>query len=95
MWLDQKTPTVLACSALKERYRQVLLVEEPRMRVVYLKGSPELLAARLDARTGHFFNKDLLPSQFATLEEPSGEGVIVVDVSEPPERCVERILAAL
>jgi gluconokinase len=95
IWLDQKNPTILACSALKERYRQVLLFDEPRMRIVYLKGSPELLAARLDGRKGHFFSKELLPSQFAALEEPAGDGVIVVDVAEPPEKCVERILAAL
>jgi gluconokinase len=92
-WLDEKKHTVLACSALKERYREILLVEEERMRVVYLKGSPELLTARLQARKGHFFSPDLLPSQFATLEEPAG--AIVVDVAEPPERCVEQILAAL
>lgn len=63
-------PLVLACSALKERYRSVLRSGAPDVRFVYLKGSPQEVAVLLNRRTGHFMKPDLLDSQFAALEEP-------------------------
>jgi carbohydrate kinase (thermoresistant glucokinase family) len=62
------TSSVLACSALKRAYRDVLRRGAPRVRFVHLAGSFELLAARLGGRTGHFFPRELLASQLATLE---------------------------
>ncbi|MGC4072766.1 MAG: gluconokinase [Nibricoccus sp.] len=75
---------VIACSALKAAYRQILQPDpaEP-IRLVYLRGSPELLASRLAARSGHFMKPSMLASQLATLEEPAG--ALVADIARPPE----------
>jgi len=83
---------VIACSALKESYRLILSggdLRDPRVRFVYLRADPALLAARLETRTGHFFTRPLLESQLAALEEPAG--AIVVDASRSPEAIVEQI----
>ncbi len=63
------------------------------MKVVYLKGSKELIAERLRGRTGHFMNPDLLQSQIDTLEEP--RDAIVVDISGAPEAIVSEIRSQL
>ena len=84
---------VLACSALKESYRQILRGDDPRVRFVYLRADPALLASRLENRTGHFFARTLLDSQLAALEEPAE--AIVVDASQPPEATVEAILQGI
>jgi gluconokinase len=81
---------VLACSALKESYRRILSGGDPRVRFVYLRADPALLASRLEKRTGHFFTRVLLESQLATLEEPAD--AIVVDASQPAEAAVQAIL---
>lgn len=59
---------VVACSALKRGYREVILAAEPATRFVYLSGSPELLESRMAHRHGHFMPASLLDSQLATLE---------------------------
>jgi gluconokinase len=79
---------VLACSALKENYRQQLTTG-PDVRFVYLKGSADLIARRLRSRQGHFADGQILVSQIADLEEP--EGAIAVDVDKPPEQIVAEI----
>ena len=79
---------VLACSALKERYRDYLLVDED-VKLVYLKGDYELIRARLDNRQGHFMNASLLDSQFAALEEPGR--ALTIDVSSPPAEIIRTI----
>ncbi|MGA2410921.1 MAG: gluconokinase, partial [Candidatus Binataceae bacterium] len=66
---------VLACSALKQSYRDWIAPDPSAVRVVYLKGASELIARRLAARHGHFFNPALLQSQFDALEEPAGATV--------------------
>lgn len=81
---------VVACSALKRDYRDLLCVGVEGIGFVYLKGGYALLQARLAARQGHFFKGALLGSQFEILEEP--EDALVVDVDNPPETIVERIL---
>src|SRR5215813_11410351 len=91
-WVAEKRNLVLACSALKERYREALDVG-PAMRVVHLKGSYQLISERLAKRTGHFVSPALLASQFETLEEP--EEAVVVDVSATSEEIVERIVLGL
>jgi gluconokinase len=73
---------VLACSALKQAYRD-RLVAGPDVRLVYLKGSFPLIASRLAARAEHYAGPALLQSQFAALEEPTG--VPVVDAALSPE----------
>jgi gluconokinase len=67
--LTEHGEAVLACSALKDAYRQYLLID-PRVTLVYLKASRDLIRQRLLQRRGHYMNPALLESQFATLEEP-------------------------
>lgn len=84
---------VLACSALKAAYRATLLAGLPAARVVFLRGSREVIAARLAARRGHYMNPALLESQFAALEPP--EEAIVVEVGGTPEAIVAAIRRSL
>lgn len=84
---------VLACSALKAAYRRQLLRGIHDAKQIYLRGSTELIAARLARRHGHYMNPDLLRSQFETLEEP--RDAIVVDISGTPEQITGQILQAL
>ncbi len=87
---------VVACSALKRRYRDILVGERPDVRLVYLEGSHDLIASRIATRHGHFMPASLLPSQFAALEEPGpDENPIVVSVAPPPEEIVAGIIAAV
>ncbi|SMO46851.1 gluconokinase [Fodinibius sediminis] len=83
---------VLACSALKERYRQ-LLISKHEAQFIYLRGTVSLIAERLSERTGHFMPESLLKSQFETLEEP--DEAITVSVDRPPEAVVSAILEKL
>ncbi len=84
-WIKAGASVVLACSALKEKYRQTLDVG-PEVRFVYLKGSANLIAERLHSRHGHFANEQILASQFADLEEPNS--AIAVDISRTPHEIV-------
>jgi gluconokinase len=88
------TVCVLACSALKRAYRKLLMDGVPDIRLVYLRGRYDLIAARLAARKGHFMPPDLLKSQFATLEEPSAEESEIVDIDGTVEEVAERVLKA-
>ena len=80
---------VVACSALKQKYRDVL-ARGVAVEWVYLKGSKDLLRLRLEQRSSHFMKADMLDSQFDALEEPSD--AIVIDVAASPDLIVERIL---
>ena len=91
--LLESQAAVLACSALKESYRQVLAQGLADCRFVHLQGGIELIRARLERRRHRYMPASLLESQFATLEPPAR--AIGVDIGQPPERCVEEILAAL
>src|SRR5664279_6263265 len=82
-WLATQTNVVLACSALKQSYRDQLLVS-PDVKLVYLRGSRELISQRLSQRQGHYMDPSLLPSQFAALEEPR-KAVIVETGADVPE----------
>jgi gluconokinase len=84
---------VLACSALKEGYRQRLAQGIPQFTVIYLYGSGELIRARLESRSHRFMPAALLESQFAALEPPAD--AIAVDVAATPEDCVAAILGML
>jgi gluconokinase len=84
---------VVTCSALKRSYRLRLLHNRPEVQLIYLKGTPALIADRIARRRNHFMPPALLTSQFATLEEPRGaERPIVINMAMPPNRVVERIL---
>ena len=86
--LANDQPAVLACSALKQSYRDVLIIDE-RVKLVYLKGDYDLIKARLSARSNHYMNPALLDSQFQTLEEPVG--ALCIDIQSPPEEIVDII----
>ena len=94
-WLHSDTDAVLACSALKRAYRDELRVGRG-VRFVYLKGSYDEIARRLEHRRGHFAGVDLLKSQFETLEEPApDENAIEVPIRLTPDEQVEAIVQAL
>ncbi len=84
---------VVACSALKRNYRNLLLAGQADTRLVYLRGSPAVLQRRLGERRGHFFDPSLLASQLETMEEPTD--ALVVDVDGELEAVVEAVVAAL
>ena len=90
--VSARRPLVVACSALKQSYRDVL-AEGLAVTWIYLRAPADLIRWRLQHRTGHFMKADMLASQFAVLEEPSS--AIVVDASQPPEAVVRDILAVL
>jgi carbohydrate kinase (thermoresistant glucokinase family) len=95
-WLADGTGMVLACSALKRRYRDLLIGDRPGVRLVQLTGDETLIRQRIEARPDHYMPPTLLSSQLATLEPPStDEHPIVVDVLAAPESCVETIRRAL
>jgi gluconokinase len=88
--------TVVACSALKRRYRAVIVGNRPDVRLIYLKGDVELIGRRIAARHEHFMPTSLLQSQFDALEEPGpGENPIVVSIAPRPREIVAQILAQL
>ena len=99
-WLDrlntilrQEDNVVLACSALKERYRQRLTESIEHIEWIYLKGDFDLIHSRLDARRHRYMPASLLQSQFAALEPPPQ--AITVDVSDSVDACVAAIAAQL
>jgi gluconokinase len=87
---------VVACSALKRAYRDILAGGRPFVGIVFLKGDRDLIARRLAARDGHFMPPALLDSQFAALEEPQAdEHPIVVSIVPHPRNIVETIVTSL
>jgi gluconokinase len=100
-WIAQHraagTTCVVTCSALKRRYRD-LVTDNQRtdVRLVYLKGDIDLVAARLKVRTGHFMPPALLRSQFDALEEPhADEQAIAVPIEETPEEIADAVITSL
>ena len=88
------TNTVLACSALRERYRRTLAGDRPGdVTFVFLHAGREVLERRLAERRGHFFRPDLLASQLAALEEP--KDALRVDASASPAKTAEAVVRAL
>jgi carbohydrate kinase (thermoresistant glucokinase family) len=99
-WIDKTRCSgghdVVACSALKRRYRDVLIGDRADVRLVYLKGDEALIARRIATRHEHFMPRTLLHSQFEALEEPgSDENPIVVSIEPRPREIVDQILSAL
>ncbi|MGB7436099.1 MAG: gluconokinase, GntK/IdnK-type [Candidatus Acidiferrum sp.] len=80
---------VLACSALNGKYRNILMAGL-KVKLVYLRGSKELIAQRVRLRAQHFAGEAILDDQFAVLEEP--RSAIIVDIRETPQQIVEEIL---
>jgi gluconokinase len=99
-WIDATRQAgnhgVVACSALKRAYRDILIGPRRDVRVVYLKGDRDLIAQRVAARADHFMPPELLDSQFKTLEEPTAdERPIVVSIAPHPREIVETIVQQL
>ncbi|WP_242614347.1 gluconokinase [Actinomadura roseirufa] len=99
-WIDARVaagrPGVVTCSALKRAYRDALAAGRPAVRVVLLDGDRDVIAARLRARTGHFFGADLLDSQFADLEPPApDEKVLRVPADATPTEIATQVLTEL
>jgi gluconokinase len=87
---------VIACSALKRAYRDVLVHGRSDVRIVFLKGTQPLIAQRLAERKDHFMPPGLLDSQFKTLEPPeAGENPITVSIDAPVESIVDDIVRQL
>lgn len=91
--LRENRPAVLACSALKESYRQQLLEGNEGVQLVYLRGSYDLIWSRLSLRKGHYMKPEMLQSQFEALEEPAN--ALTLDVSMPVTELVREILKRL
>ena len=87
--IQQEQSMVLACSALKKSYREILCVDRELVQFIYLKGNYATIVRRMRSRENHFMTKSLLQSQFATLEEP--RGAMVVDISPPPLEILKSI----
>ncbi len=87
---ESGTGVVVACSALKQAYRDLLMLNQEPFLWVYLRGEFELLRQRLETRSEHFMPAQLLASQFAALEEP--QGAIVVDCGRSPQDLIAHLL---
>jgi carbohydrate kinase (thermoresistant glucokinase family) len=99
-WIDKTRRSgghgVITCSALKRRYRDVLIGDRVDVGLVYLKGDETLIARRIAIRHEHFMPRSLLHSQFEALEEPGpDENPIIVSIEPKPREIVARILSAL
>jgi gluconokinase len=87
---------VVACSALKRVYRDILIGDRPDVRLVFLKGDFDLITRRIAARADHFMPSTLLESQFTALQEPQAdERPIVVSIAPHPRDIVETIVRQL
>lgn len=99
-WLEMQFEAgrggVLTCSALKRKYREQLSAGLP-VQFIYLKTSQKTIEGRLEHRTGHYMPPSLLPSQFATLEEPKEgeEPVIIVPGEVTPQELMDIIIKRL
>ena len=92
----RRAVAVVACSALKRAYRDILIGDRPDAALVYLRGSKALITERMKARTGHFMPTGLLDSQFATLEEPGpDERPIIADIGDEPEATIAVVVHQL
>jgi len=96
-WAAANQNGVITCSALKQSYRDFLLGPDTsapnfstQVKIIYLHGTPALIASRVQERTGHFAGESLIASQLATLEEPAN--VVTVDIDHTPTQIVEEIM---
>ena len=93
---EAREHAVIACSALKRPYRDILVHGRHDVRIIYLKGTQDLIASRLALRKGHFMPPGLLASQFKTLEPPdASENPVTVSIDVPVETIVDDIVRQL
>jgi len=95
-WRKEGKSGVVACSALRRAYREIIAEGQDDVLFVHLHGDPELIARRLAERRGHFMPADLLDSQIATLERPMpDEHAISLDIAASPETLVDKVVQAI
>ena len=99
-WIDQARRRgghgVIACSALKRRYRDVLIGDRRDVRLIYLEGDEPLIARRIATRHEHFMPQSLLHSQFEALEVPGpDENPVTVSIEPAPREIVDGIVSSL
>lgn len=89
--------SIIVCSALKKRYRDILRQGNQNLKFIYLKGDFNTIESRLKARKGHFFKPQMLVTQFATLEEPGSDedDVLVVDIDHALDDVVAATVATI
>jgi gluconokinase len=93
--LSRGALAVLACSALKRRYRDQLRVGNDRMQFVYLHGDFDLIWSRMQTREDHYMKAEMLHSQFDALEQPGPDEAITVSIEADQEQIVTTVLAHL
>lgn len=91
--LANDKPVVLACSALKQRYRDQLSAGNPCTEFVYLKGDFQTILERMKQRRGHYMKPEMLQSQFAALEEPTD--ALTLDIREDVGKMIVKIISSL
>lgn len=100
-WMDgqiaRQESGLIACSALKRRYRDQLLVPRPAARMAFLEIGQDVAARRLAGRSGHFFKPGMLGSQFADLELPGPDerAVTVIPVCSSPDQTAGEVIRRL
>ena len=99
-WIDARLAAhesgVIACSALRRRYREAIVRGRPDVRVIYLEGEPATIVERSSMRRGHFMPLHLIKSQFDTLEVPGpDENPITVGIAANPDHIAATIAARL
>jgi gluconokinase len=92
--LDRGATAVVACSALKKRYRDQLRVNR-QVRFIFLDGDFDLIWQRMEERRAHYMKPEMLRSQFEALEEPEGEEAIRIPINRPVDDILALILGAL
>jgi carbohydrate kinase (thermoresistant glucokinase family) len=91
MELSRGAKAVIACSALRERYRKLLMHEPEKMRLIYLKGTREFIEKKLRKnKNRHNASAEILKSHFEMLEEP--QNAMTFDITTPAEKIVEDII---
>jgi len=90
MHMEREETAVLACSALKKRYRDQLRVNQ-HVRFIYLEGSFDLIWQRMKARQNHYMKEDMLHSQFAALEIPSADEAVKISIDQTIDGILSQI----
>lgn len=93
---DARANIVVACSALKRSYRDLIRSYIPQAKVIFLTGDKELISERMRNRTDHFMPLELLDSQLATLEPPEAdESHLAISIADTPDKVVSNIVSSL
>ena len=88
-FLKEGASAVVTCSALKQKYRDIIIVDSENVKLVHLHGSPEVLLARIQSRKNHFMSPRMLDSQLQALEIPVS--ALRVDIQQSPPEIVAQI----